>query len=321
MRIFLKIDVINDRESWTWLNRILSRIEDGAHEWEIENTEIYEDSDWINQISFSHKELYFGAAKKSSYPLQTGIHFKTVIVSKEICGKSLSPEIAARFVYEPITILMENQFTDGILLDSAIDFLAKDSVKNFFRSNIYKPIEYIGVGGNGELPKYINKAIEKSKETGIPNRIIVFTDSDKTREDDIQRNSQLVGEACIKNNIKYCILKKRSIENYIPNEIFKKWLENEKNKGHKAKIDALIRLNTEQRDYISIKKGIKKQNPLDPLFSDLTEDDVNSLSTGFGDNVIEWLISHKESLTGDALRNRDQTGDLEEILKLIEEEI
>jgi hypothetical protein len=333
MRITILPDAVQSDADWGSFDRILHRIEDGAHEWEINDPNALADSCWLAQLRRNHRQLYEGAAKKGAYPANSIFRRQLIVADKPICNvkpDQLRPEQAAVFVNLPLYVLMENRFTDGALLDTAIEFLASEPLPTLHRQDI-KLIEYVHAGGNGEIPKHIDEQVSLAARRAIPVRMVVFTDSDGRYPGHTDDNPCLVHEKSMQNSIPCCVLKKRAIENYIPDEIFNAWAGKideqgrQINRGESDKIAVLLKLSTEQRDHFSIKlgfggRGTRSQEEIG-LYASLGEDDRKKWPNGLGDKVIFWLRDHKNVLSAQVLKQRDQGGDLDQIINMIMDEL
>ena len=320
MRVLIKKDAIESSDHWTLIDRILQRIEDGAHEWHMSDPEPFEETDWLKQIRGVHRSLFEGAAKKSAYPNQT-VHMKSLIISSNPADDEMLPGAAATFLDRPLYVLMENKFTDGILLDCALNFLGGEELISFFKNRPYKLIEYVSAGGNGEIPKHVQDHLDQSKKLGVPARFVVFTDSDGKFHGDVNREADLIKEICTQNNIPFCVLQKRAIENYIPDEVFLAWRSKIENSSYTNFIDKLLGLSPEQRDFFPLKSGFREKSVHLPLYENIDEQGKKILAHNLGKNLINWLDDHKNVISSDALRRRDQGGDLELIIKIINNEI
>ena len=121
------------------------------------------------------------------------------------------------------------------------------------------------------------------------------------------------------------MLKKRAIENYIPDEIFNAYLKNKANSGYEQKVAALLGFSPEQRDHFSIKKGFKAKHTTPAgkvdLYANVSGESKKHLIEGFGGDVIFWLHTYKNALSAEALRKRDHGGDLDQLMAMIMAEL
>lgn len=317
MRIVLDA-AVSDQSSWRWLDRIMSRIEDGAHEWSIEDPDMLETSNWLNARQH-FREIFRGAVKAGSYP-RHGIHSRCVIVNPQPRGGELAPEPAWHYVDQPLKILVENRFTDGQLLNTIFAFLAPGPLEQLLQAKVYKLIEVDSPGGNGELKKLVADYAEAAYEKGIPVRVVVFTDSDGRFPGDIHRGAQAVSDVCDEHLIPCCILSKRAIENYIPDEVLSAWAP----KFLRAQVAALLRLTPQQRDHFPIKSGkdfSKLTTAEQSLYATVSSGDQKALAQGLGDHIVATLKTHKDLLSKEVLERRDHTGDLSRLIQMLANEI
>jgi hypothetical protein len=327
MRILFNADVLDDEASWRYLDRILTRIADGAHDWEFADVDIVDASQWARTLKHYEREVFEKAAKEASYPY-TGIFRRKV----EVCAQpqqgvkpdQLLPKQAASFVQQPLAVIMENKFTDGKLLDIALEFLAPPTLWRLHQDADCRLIEYIGAGGVGEINKTVKERITNAKALNLPVRLIVFADSDGHFPSDMHSNAKAVYDASSLVGVPFCILGKRTIENYIPNEVFRAYIDLPENSVRREKIDVLLKMTVQQRDFFAIKNGFGKQKSVahDPnLYAAMFPAEKVLWETGLGDQLIDWLETHKTALSPKALIDRDQDGDLLCIIKLILDEL
>ncbi len=92
-----------------------------------------------------------------------------------------------------------------------------------FRKDVPDALKFDGGGGNGELPKVLGKYVEEAQKSGHPVRVVAFTDSDGLTPGECSKNAKLAKDACTKNDVPCQLLKKRAIENYIPDEVLQNW--------------------------------------------------------------------------------------------------
>ncbi len=316
MRINFHENVLNNGDHFKYLDRILTRITDGAHDWQIDDVDAIASSEWCQELKPYEREVFEKAAREASYPY-TGLFCRQLQVCDDVQNENqLAPSKAAHFVTQPLTILMENRSTDGALLSIVLEFLAPHQLWQLHQHPHLGMIDFFSGGGIGEIPKTIADKIAQANNAGIPARLLVFTDSDGLFPGDIHKNAQIVKTKCAQEGIPCCILQKRAIENYIPDVIFKEHAKRLENTAQKKRIDVLLAMTVEQRDHFSIKNGFGKENNAD-LFDGMNDDERQAWSKGLGDEVIHWLEKYKSALTAEALKERDHHGDLTKIMLMI----
>ncbi len=318
MRVVFKEDAHTNPDSWTHLDRIVHRIEDGAHEWSIENPDSWEASDWLNNGRPSLRELFKDAVKKDAYPRQA-LHSRSIFVSVNPHSEELSPQQAARYFAKPLYVLVENRFTDGQLLETALDVLSPKSLQILRKNKTPNLIYCDGPGGNGELLKLIKDHVAKAQEECIPARIVVFTDSDGKLPGHVDHKPKEIETFCREHRIPCLILNKRAIENYIPDEVL-----NFCDRKYRSQVAALIQLTKEQRDHFPIKSGINFSTlPAEEaaFYASVSIDEKESLSQGLGNKVVFMLKNHVSTVSVEMLRNRDYNGELVKLVQMITDEL
>lgn len=325
MRVRIALEAFADVRDWRFLDIIVGKVADGWHVWDIEDPEAIENTGWLEGRTWL-RELFQKAALASAYPAHPNFPKRELFVGGEAISGALPPRQAAEYATTPLTILMENRFTDGIFIDTVLDFLAPNEL-NGQRGNAPDSICYDSPGGIGELPKLVADYVQKAQNKAIPLRVVVFTDSDGEEPGDLHCNAQLVKDACRAESIPCLVLSKRSIENYIPDEVLDAWLlPNTNYKNHYLFLDAVKRLNPAQRDHYPMKKrfDISKTSPaVQAFYQDVNAADKREFanSRGFGDDLIEKLRAFRTVLSAEALRQRDGQGELDRLVALIAAEL
>lgn len=324
MKVVIAMDAFADDTQWRFLDQIICKVIDGWHDWHIEDPKSVEETEWLKGKGRDWlRELFQKAALATSYPRASWSHQRLVLVSslkKE--PEALPPKQAAEYASAPLAILMENRFTDGIFLDTALNLLASDEVNEQRRiapSSIY----YDSPGGNGELPKLIIDYATRAKTKDIPIRVVVFTESDGTVPGENQKAALLIQQTCEQEGVPFMILRKKTIENYIPDEILDAWSPNP-SYGKYRIVDAVKKLCPEQRDHYPMKNGLKFQNAslsVQALYSEISVADMGELAKGLGKNVIENLRVYSDIISADALRQRDGHGELDRLVKMVADEL
>lgn len=319
MRVVFKEDAASNPDCWTYLDRIVHRIEDGAHEWAIENPDSLEASNWLRNGRPSLREFFQDAVKKDAYPRQV-LHSRSVFISVNPNSGELSPQQAARYVAKPLYVLVENRFTDGQLLETALDVLSPEPLQILRKNKTPDFIYCDGPGGNGELLKLVQEYVAKAQEECIPARIVVFTDSDGKLPGHVAHKPKEIEAFCREHNVPCLILNKRAIENYIPDE-----MRNFCGSASRLQVAALLNLTKEQRDHFPIKSGINDFNKLPAeeaaFYASVSDAEKRSLSQGLGKKVIFLLKDGASVLSAEMLRKRDYNGELNKLVQMITDEL
>lgn len=323
MRVRFKNCVLSSEENFRHLDTIMARIEVGAHEWEIDDPDLIEKSQWLESARSFCREIFEKATKASSYPSSYVIHKRLIIVAVTPDDGELGPEKASRYLSKPLKIIVENRFTDGTFLDCIVRFLGPEMLRKLHaEGRVSDFLEVEGAGGLGEVPKHIQYRVEAALQEGLPLRMVVFTDSDSRYTG--HRDSQVaaVEAACQEHRVPHRILKKRSIENYIPDEALLAW--STRNTSRQHIVNLLVGLPDEIRDYFPIKKGLPlalTNGDEAAFYASLDQRVRSALRNGLGDIAIACFTDHMPSISAEALRRRDHGGDLDDLVQMIADEL
>ncbi len=264
MRVIIATDACGDESQWRFLDLIVDKIAAGWHVWDIEGPVTIEETGWFDGLGREWlREMFQKAALASCYPSHSTFPTRQVLVSlNSEAPNALSPESAAKYTSTPLSILMESRFTDGDdFLNTVLDFLGPDEL-NHQRRIAPDSICYDSAGGIGELPKLVAKYVAQANRDNIPVRAVVFTDSDGDVPGHIESKALRVQEVCEKAGIACWTLQKRTIENYIPDEVLDAWMPYQ-DSGNGKRVAALKRLNPAQRDHFPMKKKNGVTPPVD----------------------------------------------------------
>ncbi|MCP3997239.1 MAG: hypothetical protein GY722_19600 [bacterium] len=344
MRVVFDLEVLALEDSWRELDRILETVEDGWHLWEIPDLDATEESVWLQQGRPWLRGLFEATARRSAWQSPGGLHHRRILVvlEPEVTPESpeegtdgtlhLAPQVARLFLGQPLRILMENIESDGLFLDAILDVLGTDELREL-RTCTPPALEYDSPGGS-ELPKRIEHYLDDPAWQGIPRRLFVFTDSDRlTHGGDLAPDSvaRQVTKLCKDRDVPYRVLRKRAIENYLPQEALEAWAASPGRTSVRPRVAMMARLDTEQRDYFPMKLGFLKGIPKgqEDLFAAprwLEEDRSNFLrpERWFGPDIVHLFRDHRDAITPEALRRRcgpvsaeDGTTELDQLVALI----
>lgn len=328
MRVSFSAEPLEEESAWLHLDQIIYEVARGVHDWHVDDPERIERSAWLRGARGTIRTLLERAALSTRYRAPDQLHRLLLLVGTDAPPQSLSPEKAVQFLRTPLKVLMENRLTDGVLLDAVFAVLASEEVRRLKEEA--KAIAYDSPGGNGELKKLVRDLQVAAQRVGMPLRVVVFTDSDGRRAGEVSSKAQEIERECKKWGIPCVVLQKRSIENYVPDEAISEWRDEPAQTNSRPRIEALLRLTGEQRDHFPMKHGLKwtpedielyragvRQPPLSP-------EDARLLERGF-ERFIHILFTTdangnrrpRASLTAEALRRRDDRGDLDKIMNHI----
>ncbi|WP_339134367.1 MAG: hypothetical protein WGN25_15195 [Candidatus Electrothrix sp. GW3-4] len=319
------------------MDNILNAALDGWHEWEIDDPEMLEQSDWLRNSRQYVKEFFEKSVQRGAYSTSSSLHKRSWLVTNQGNAlDALTPQAAALYFTTPLRICVENEFTDRLFVETVLFFLASQELKDFlsqFEQGQKKPVEYLHGGGIDELCKLIERRVDESAAQGIRFRAVVITDSDTrfpSDDGDMQKKPLKLERFCQENNIPCVILRKRTIENYIPDEVLRGWADGLTYQKIKGFVNAVGRLNYEQRNHMRMKKAFPERLQTTEekfLYSSVPSQDKEALSEKdlapdqSRRDLIYLLDTHKQYLTADSLRRRDGQEELDRLVTLIAEEL
>lgn len=334
MKVSFSAEALGDASAHLHLDAIVYEIERGMHEWHVGDPESIEASSWLKAGRPSLRTLFEQAAKQwSPRATERRLHRRLLAVGAHSPPDSLSPAKAAAFLRGPLKVLMENRLTDGAFLDAVLALLADNAV--MLLKDELRALAYDSPGGIGDLKKLVAKACEDAHKQDVPVRIVVFIDGDGIRPGQVSSASQAVQDLCASVGVPCIVLRKRSIENYLPDEAIREWRDEHEQTGVRDRIDAVLRLTSDQRDHWHMKEGLGRKKHDEELFSSLSASDRLLLARGFGTDFVLQVLNRRdfgpprasataleslrETMTADALRRRDGRGELDALVAHIEE--
>ena len=321
MRIEIETSVANDSDAHQWLDRIIYTVVDGWHLWDttdhLDSSE-FETTTWVRDRGTQGEEILelFKRSNKPEAWNSSELHTKRIrVTSNPSSGHELNPKDAVRFAQQPLCILVENEFSDGLFLKRVVDEL--DEVLSNYWNQDTKPIQVDSVGGITQMPMAVKGKVDQAS---VRPRLFVIADSDKdspsARE---SKGVRKLHEACDEHNIPRWILAKRAAENYLPPILLK--MAKPYDQEYIRTVDAWDRLSNDQKNFFNMKKGLPRHRDDDkyPLFEGVLDADYKVLTNGFGKRVHKcWEYDGIEIES--ELRTRSQC-DLEHGIDLIRKEV
>jgi hypothetical protein len=314
------------------LDAILLRVEDDVHEAELIGADDLEASAWYQSSRPDRRKLLEKIAGASLHrsPRTRGPHLRRVEVNDPVSAAQ-----ARSIALAPLLVLLENDISDGALVEAALRTLAEPATIELCfgaPSRLEPPaFQMESRGGHGELRKRIARCLEEAASRGRPHRVVVVTDSDGEFPGEVKQHAQEIRIDCATQGISCPPLNKRTAENYIPDAVWRAWADGPEKTVAKPMVKALLRLSPEQRDHVNMaRSGQDPWNKNTPdavaLFQGISAADEEVLRQahlkGKGNTmVILALRDHSDALTAIDLRTRDHQGDLLALVRNIEDEL
>jgi len=327
MRVMLAEDAVTDPDCWRYLDQIVNRIDEGAHEWVVDDPELIEASAWLQKARSHIPDLFQKVARREWF-VADGLHARCLLVTKTPCEDrfSLAPAEAARFLAKPVSVLVENRFSDGTLLKVCLEHMAPKGFAEL--AGVHKLWECDSVGGNTELLKLIEDSVQEAAREKLPPRIVVFTDGDGKVPGELSAAAQKIEAVCRDHCLPCLVLRKRAIENYIPDESLQAWGDAPEGRERRETVMALLRMAQGQRDHFPIKSGLdlgetagKLTDTERELYKSIPDTDRPALRQGLGPKVYASLSIFPDQVSAATLRRRDQDGDLDALVSMVVTEL
>ncbi len=329
---------LSNPEAHRYLTEIFWMFVDGRHHWAVEDDAAIKNSSWFrgegerNQREIRDQLRY-------AKPHLSG-HGSSILVSDKTHLSNpaweLTPKEAVALLHSPVEVFVENLVCDGTFFRLVMLRAGEKTLRRRLGSDVLAQLKKswtteagdgcwfrVNHGGGNTLISNLGVAFRSPKQ--VPLSILCIVDSDKKYPADslgqtAQGVQQAFQQAMTQYNItswkpKLCILQKREVENYIPQEALRRELS-------PAAYGAYCQLNELQRDYYDLKNGFSKalqlqaspSNPTwtDPqeqtLYQSLQAQDLNTLCKGFGRNIGRALQKHFDLIHAASLRERAGEG-------------
>ena len=319
MRIVIDIGVANDPDAHRWLDRILYRIDDGWHVWDLSESDpdALRATTWVAGRGKVCDLLLASVGRDAWTPDPYGRRVR--VAAHPSAADELVPEQACRLTDEPFVILVENRFSDGAFVERIVKELDRSLRALWGRDG--EPIRFDSTGGVGEMHRVVEA---RTNRVPYRPRLVAVIDSDRKGPGDKGSDeARQLHRVCEARGLSCWVLAKREAENYLPRVL----LGAKPNAGDRYSrlLEAWDRLDDDQKDFFDVKHGL----PDDPskvseveqaLFDGLSDADREILAEGFGPKVHEcWKQWQVRDVKGELLaRGR---GDLEHGIELIRKEL
>lgn len=283
MRVVIELSVAADSQAHRYLSSILNLVEQGWHLWEIHDEEGLLGSEWLRDpgsTGLHAGELFKKSIIRSAYP--TKLHRQLVRVTARPEGElEFTPGTAARFLGQPLEILLENRHSDGDFLDAAVETLGHEELQEHWRREP-APIRKDSLGGTDQMGSYVRSRAQEFP----PPRLLVVRDGGGGGPALKAAEAVSLEALCRTAGVPCWLLAKYEIENYLPESLLTDSVG--ESQQRLRRVEAWKRLTDVQKDFYDVKNGLREVRSGDPrsaLFQGLSTEDAEELATGFGSKV------------------------------------
>lgn len=334
MRFVLYEGALNSEDSHLrLLDRIVDRIADEIHILDVIDADVLQESRWYTSARQTHQKLLMSAVaspvRETNSPRQ--LHTRTVHI-----GAAEDIARAEKLAHTPLTVLVENGESDGALLDIFVEKCAEEGFRSLWlnaMASTPRPVVVESAGGVGEFCGRISKLATDASREKRELRLIAVCDSDARWPGDStntsRRDVERVGECCKQHGITHIVLKKRSAENYIPDDVVRAYQANPKIINDRDRFGFFLSLTALQRDHFPVKTGLKADERDAAVNAGLYgEADVERLKPleeklfrVSGKLLVALVEGFNTSFTEQGLRARDGKDEIDQILTAIASEL
>ena len=217
MRIAIDVGTANNPDALQWLDRVLTKFEDGWHVWDTDrepDPEVFKATSWLRDVGRQGRrvsEMFVASIQRNAWTSTPHVTRVRVTMHPDRADE-LRPEDAARLAEEPLVILVENRNSDGAFLERVVQELDKQLHGHWRRPG--KPIRLDSVGGLGQMPDEVERRVQRERYRP---RLVAIGDSDRDGPDDNDSDAaRNLRRTCRNLGVPCWILAKREAENYLP---------------------------------------------------------------------------------------------------------
>jgi hypothetical protein len=194
--------------------------------------------------------------------------------------------VAFRLLCQPFRFLLENGRNDRSFL---LAVASPDQRRVLHDMEGHGFLEFVGAGGIGELCQILEESVARHPRHRA--KLMIITDSDALHPGDRSPEAQRVAADCEKAMVAVHILRRRAIENYLPMNSLRKWMQ-ERPGIRRALFEAYCHLTPEQRHHFNMKRGFAgdlavRGRSCGTLYSEVPPGERDLLQCGFGSSIAD----------------------------------
>jgi hypothetical protein len=250
---------------------------------------------WIASLSKPHKDRWSMLLKhsiqlssrfniKNTYPSTLIVNVADIKESSWNGTIKVTLNDAFSLIDQSIKLALENSRNDLLFLKTLLPEKYRDRIDVLISKG---HIEVLG-GGIGELKKILEL---RGDENAF--RLLSWTmfDSDAPQPGEYVKSTQEIIDVCEQKALTFHCLKKRAIENYINEEIYR--LTHRGPLNDRAK--AVYSMNDIQISHLNMKSGLSAAEKASELYKDLPPETLAELTQGFGNRFATKTFSCAEA--------------------------
>jgi len=306
MRVLFGFSEPVEANAFPLLDRVIYAIQDHGHQFSAPSGLLPEElGSYFNAYPI-HRELLEKELVQDAYRSH---HIRTLTVcdapamtawpvTEEV---ELIAENAARYLAEPLTLLVENELDDGDLYKLMLSSVDARLGRDFW---VTRMVTFAHAGGKGEVPKLVLRRYAESLERGYPRRLIAIVDGDRKYPGHVGDNGPVRG-ACSITRFGFHALEKRAIENYLSDRTLLAYAQRAPEVT--PAVSFFLGLSREQRDHHPIKRAFEQKKLVAmgaeeaALYSGVKDGDLLSMSLG---QLVRSYLSHDPEMSLHDLTSR-----------------
>jgi len=325
MNFIVTEDIFNANDlTLRQLDQIIDRVEDGVHRVEIKGADKLKESEFFLKARPTRQKFLLTAASRIPvFNVSRDTHLTDIFIDSPSAVVD-----AKKIAHTPLTILVEDREADGVLIEIMINKLASVEMRNLWKTAFNATpvgVEIITAGGLNAMPQRVSRTLAEVG-AGKVLRLIVICDSDARWPLDLdspsQRSINDLIALCEESNISCHVLRKRTAENYIPDEVFIAASELPVNSSHKSRFLAFLERTVSQRDHFPVKDGMndteKELVLAEGLYSVAEVSCLDLLKERLFPKRPRLMLQVQDEflnvITAAGLRARDGNGELDDLL-------
>lgn len=229
---------------------------------------------------------------------------------------SCVPERLSEYLSRPTILLVENARNDGAFIAHAAARLSPRIARKLQSPQAF---DIRNAGGNTEMTRELTRLgtiYSRAQVSGLPKRIIAVTDSDGVAPGLKSKSAAAVAQAGEAAGIHVHVLRMRTIENYVPDQVLIEY--GRRNPDVLPAAEAISRLPAHAHDHYPIKEGL-------PAYSSPSDEAEHlypqglARRLGMGDKLMAGVNDHLLHLITKAeIQRRDHESDLTNLVDTIE---
>lgn len=242
----------------------------------------------------------------------------------EPAAGSLFPlRTARRYLEQPLRLFVENGIADGSFLVAAIA-VVDDELARQLALSPSSAIDVSHGGGKPEIVNHIKASLAKNVQRGFSERIMVIVDSDARYPGHEDQVTGRMKTACQQGGISLHLLRKRAIENYMPDRLLDDYAIY--SPDVEPAVAFVKKLSSQQRDHYPMKAGLssKAADGERQLYGSLVPapgpDDEDVHTPGLR-RLMDYCLSEGLTLSLADLSQRNALAEVQAIVSAIKQEL